>query len=158
MKRENYISWDAYFMGLAVLSAQRSKDPSSQVGACIVNEKHKILAMGYNGTPTGISDEQMPWERTGSFLESKYAYVCHAELNAILNATANIEGSTLYTTLFPCNECAKAIIQKGIKKVIYKEDKYAEADSVKVSKKLLTMCHIAYEMYEPEGKSITLEI
>ena len=130
MKRENYISWDEYFMGIAILSAQRSKDSSTQVGACIVNEEKKIVAVGYNGMPTGCNDDDMPWERTGSTsLDTKYPFVCHAELNAILNRnTASLKNATLYVTLFPCNECAKAIIQSGIKRVVYAENKYADTE------------------------------
>ena len=113
-KRTDYLSWDQYFMGVALLSAQRSKDPGSQVGACIVNQDNRILSVGYNGMPTGCQDDQMPWSREGGFLESKYAYVCHAELNAILNNDGgSLKGTRLYATLFPCNECAKAIIQSG---------------------------------------------
>lgn len=136
-KRTDYITWDEYFMGIAQLSAQRSKDPSTQVGACIVSEDKKILSVGYNGMPTGCDDDVMPWAREGELTETKYPYVCHAELNAILNATTSLKGATLYTTLFPCNECTKAIIQSGIQKVIYLEDKYAETDSVKSSKRML---------------------
>jgi dCMP deaminase len=104
--RKDYIKWDEYFMGLAKLSAERSKDPNTQVGACIVNEAHKVVALGYNGMPRGVKDSDMPWEREGDFLDTKYAYVCHSELNAILNSVANTEGCTIYVTLFPCNECA----------------------------------------------------
>ncbi len=116
MKREDYISWAEYFMGIALLSAQRSKDNGTQVGACIVGRDHKILSLGYNGMPTGCMDDAMPWGREGAPLETKYMYVCHAELNAILNSgTADLRGAKLYTTLFPCNECAKAIIQSAKK-------------------------------------------
>jgi dCMP deaminase len=128
-KREDYLSWDDYFMGVAFLSAMRSKDPSTQVGACIVSPEKKILGIGYNGFPWGCSDEELPWERKGSFLETKYAYVCHAELNAILNKNqSDIKGATLYVALFPCNECAKLIIQSGIKEVVYIGDKYHDQD------------------------------
>ena len=120
-KRENYISWDEYFMGIALLSAQRSKDPSTQVGACIVNQSNKIMSLGYNGLPAGCDDDEFPWERCGDDdYETKYPYVCHAELNAILNAGGrDLSGCKLYVALFPCNECAKAIIQSGIKEVVY---------------------------------------
>lgn len=158
MKREDYISWDAYFMGIALLSAQRSKDPSTQVGACIVSDEHKILSMGYNGMPTGFSDDEMLWGREGKPLETKYPYVCHAELNAILNCPTSVKGATIYVALFPCNECAKAIIQAGIKKVIYREDKYADTEAVIASKRLFDMCEVAYELYKPEGKRVMLEI
>lgn len=136
-KRQDYISWDEYFMALAILSSKRSKDPSTQVGACIVDENNKILSMGYNGMPVGINDDNITWEREGSFLDTKYAYVCHAELNAILNYKGNLTGSKIYVYLFPCNECAKAIIQAGIKEVIYACDKYKDTDAVKASKKCL---------------------
>ena len=116
MKRKNYLSWDEYFMGIALLSAERSKDDHTQVGACIVNQEHKIVSVGYNGMPTGCNDDDMPWEREGEFLDTKYPFVCHAELNAILNRSAgSLQGCSLYVTLFPCNECAKAIIQSGIR-------------------------------------------
>ena len=125
MKRKDYINWDEYFMGIALLSSQRSKDPSTQVGACIVNDENKIISVGYNGAPTGYDDDKfMTWEREGKFLDTKYAYVCHGELNAILNAPTSVKGCRLYVALFPCNECAKAIIQSGIKEVIYMSDKY----------------------------------
>lgn len=137
MKRKDAISWDDYFMGLAHLSALRSKDPSTQVGAVIVDENKKIVGIGYNGLPTGLSDDEYPWTREGDFLNSKYAYVVHAELNAILNATQKLHGSSLYVSLFPCNECAKAIIQSGIAEVVYENDKYAHTDEVKASKRML---------------------
>ena len=120
MKRQDYISWDEYFMGIALLSAMRSKDNNSQVGACIVSPENKILSLGYNGMPIGCNDDDMPWEREGSDLDTKYMYVCHSELNAILNSpNHDLRGSRMYVTLFPCNECAKAIIQSGIKELIY---------------------------------------
>lgn len=122
-KRKDYISWDEYFMGVAELSAMRSKDPNSQVGACIVRD-NKILSLGYNGMPIGCGDDIMPWGREGENLNTKYMYVCHSELNAILNAGKDLHGSTMYVTLYPCNECAKAIIQSGIKKVIFLDNKY----------------------------------
>ena len=125
MKRADYLSWDEYFMGIAMLSAMRSKDPSTQVGACIVNSEKRILSVGYNGMPRCCSDDEFPWDRDGAPLSSKYLYVCHAELNAILNnAGAPLNGCSVYVALFPCNECAKAIIQCGIKKVFYLSDKY----------------------------------
>ena len=138
MKRTDYISWDEYFMGVALLTAQRSKDNTSQVGACIVSRENKILSMGYNGMPTGCFDDDMPWEREGEPLKTKYMYVCHSELNAILNSpNHDLRGSRMYVTLFPCNECAKAIIQSGIRKIVYEDDKYAAADNVIASKKML---------------------
>ena len=131
------ISWDEYFMGLAHLSAMRSKDPNTQVGACIVDDERKVVSIGYNGFPIGISDKEFPWEREGGVLETKYAYVVHAELNAILNSKRSLDGCTLYVSLFPCNECAKAIIQSGIKKIIYESDKYANLDNFKASRRML---------------------
>ena len=137
MKREHVLSWDEYFMGLAHLSAMRSKDPSTQVGAVIVDQEHKVVGIGYNGLPIGCSDDEFPWDREGGMLETKYAFVVHAELNAILNSTRDLHGCTLYVSLFPCNECAKAIIQSGIRKIVYEDDKYATADNVIASKKML---------------------
>ena len=131
------ISWDEYFMGLAHLSALRSKDPNTQVGACIVDQDNKVVSIGYNGMPRGCADEEFPWEREGGFLDTKYAYVVHAELNAILNSPRSVNGCTLYVSLFPCNECAKAIIQSGIKKVIYESDKYDGTEGNVASKKML---------------------
>lgn len=160
MKRTDYISWDEYFMGIALFSAQRSKDNSTQVGACIVNSDKKIVSVGYNGMPTGCIDDEMPWERTGeSSLDTKYPFVCHAELNAILNSSMNgVNGATLYVTLFPCNECAKAIIQCGIKKVVYLENKYADTESVKASVMMLEKCGVAVEEYKKSGRKITLSL
>ena len=137
MKREHVLSWDEYFMGLAHLSAMRSKDPSTQVGAVIVDQEHKVVGIGYNGLPIGCSDDEFPWDREGGMLETKYAFVVHAELNAILNSTRDLPGCTLYVSLCPCNECAKAIIQSGIRTIVYEDDKYAAADNVIASKKML---------------------
>ena len=158
-KRENYINWDEYFMGIALLSGERSKDPNSQVGACIVSQDNKILSIGYNGFPVGCSDDCISWEREGNFAETKYPYVCHAELNAILNYTGTtIRGSKIYVALFPCNECAKAIIQSGIKEIIYLSDKYADTDSIKVSKKMFDMSNVKYTQYKSRGNKITLDL
>ncbi len=144
-KRENYISWDEYFMGIALLSAKRSKDPNTQVGACVVNADNKIVSVGYNGMPAGVSDDDFPWAREGNFLETKYPYVCHAELNAILNNPGiSLKGCSIYVPLFPCNECCKAIIQAGIRRVIYLSDKYAETDGVKASKRMMEAAHVEY--------------
>ncbi len=129
-----HISWDEYFMGVAILSSYRSKDPSTKVGACIVNEDKRIIGIGYNGFPYGCSDEEFPWEREGELLETKYPYVVHAEPNAILNSTTSLKGATLYVTLFPCNECAKLIIQCGIKKIVYMSDKYKDNEYYEASK------------------------
>lgn len=148
-KRDDYIDWHTYFMGVAMLASRRSKDPSTQVGACIVNKDNIIVGIGYNGMPRGCSDDSMPWARSAdNALHTKYPFVCHAELNAILNAnTASLKGCTLYATLFPCNECAKAIIQSGISKVIYYEDKYADTDSVKASKIMFDASGVSFEQY-----------
>lgn len=137
-KRADYISWDEYFMGVALLSARRSKDPSTQVGACIVNDKNKIVGAGYNGLPMGCDDDEFPWDKKGDFLQTKYPYVCHAELNAILNNIGmDLRGCKIYTALFPCNECTKAIIQSGISEVIYLSDKYEGTDSARASRMML---------------------
>lgn len=158
-KRTDYISWDEYFMGVAMLAAQRSKDPNTQVGACIVNDEKKILSVGYNGMPTGCHDDEMPWAREGEMLDTKYAFVCHAELNAILNNQGtSLKGAKIYVDLFPCNECAKAIIQSGIKEVIYKSDKYANTDGTKASKKMLTMAGVKLTKYNETSKKITMEL
>ena len=158
-KRQDYINWDEYFMGIALLSAERSKDPNSQVGACIVSEDNKILSIGYNGFPIGCSDDNISWEREGDFQNTKYPYVCHAELNAILNYTGGtIKGSKIYVALFPCNECAKAIIQAGIKEVIYMSDKYKDTDAIKVSKKMFDMSGVKYTQYNSRGMKLTLEL
>jgi len=132
------IDWDTYFLALAHLSAMRSKDPNTGVGAVIVDDTHRIVSIGYNGMPRGCDDSEFPWDREGDFYNTKYAYVVHAELNAILNSQRPVSGCTIYVSLFPCNECAKAIIQSGIKKVIYESDKYAATDGVKASKRMLT--------------------
>lgn len=159
MKRDNYLQWDEYFMGIALLSAQRSKDPGTQVGACIVGGDNKILSVGYNGMPTGCHDDCMPWDRVGSALETKYLFVCHAELNAILNYEgATLKGACLYTTLFPCNECAKAIIQSGIKRIVYLADKYADTDSVVASKRMFDMAGVAYEVYKSGNKTMEINL
>ncbi len=148
MKRNNYISWDEYFMGVATLSAKRSKDNSSQVGACIVNRRNRIVGIGYNGLPYGCDDDLFPWEREGDFLNTKYAYVVHAEANAILNSSTDLEGSRIYVTLFPCNECSKLIIQSGLKEVIYLEDKYHDDEIFIASRKLLEAANIKTRQLE----------
>ena len=131
------LNWDEYFMSLAHLSAMRSKDPNTQVGACIVNGKNRVVGIGYNGMPYGCSDDEYPWEREGEYHETKYAYVVHAELNAILNSTGSLDNCSIFVSLFPCNECAKAIIQSGISEVVYESDKYAEDTKVMASKRML---------------------
>jgi len=158
LKRKEYLSWDQYFMGIALLSAQRSKDPNTQVGACIVDEKKRIVGVGYNGFPKGCSDEELPWDREGSFLDSKYAYVCHAELNAILNKNnEDLDNCIIYVALFPCNECAKLIIQSGIKEVIYLSDKYKDTDSHKASQIMLEMSGIKLRKFESEEKEVIIK-
>lgn len=159
-KRKDYIGWDEYFMGVALLSGERSKDPSSQVGACIVSEDNKILSIGYNGFPNGCSDDEISWEREGNFAETKYPYVCHGELNAILNYTGTtLKNSRVYVALFPCNECAKAIVQSGIKEVIYLSDKYANSENNIASRKLFDECGVNYKKIEiKDEKEIKIEL
>lgn len=159
MKRKDYISWDEYFMGIAILSAQRSKDSHTQVGACIVNHENKILSLGYNGMPTGCNDDEMPWEREGEPVDTKYMYVCHAELNAILNrSSGSLEDAKLYVTLFPCNECAKAIIQSGIKEIVYMSDKYCDSANTVASKKMFDMVGVKYRKYEKSGRTLEINL
>ncbi len=159
MKKQDYLKWDEYFMGIAMLSAMRSKDPNTSVGSCIVSTDNKILSVGYNGMPTGCSDDEYPWEREGNVLETKYFYVCHAELNAILNYTGvNMRGAKVYTTLFPCNECTKALIQTGISEVIYHSDKYAETDSVKASKRMFDSAGVIYRKYQQINRLVTIPL
>lgn len=156
-KRRDYISWDEYFMGIAMLSAMRSKDPNSQVGACIVRD-NKILSLGYNGMPIGCDDDIMPWGREGNELETKYMYVCHSELNAILNAGKDLHGSTMYVTLFPCNECAKAIIQSGIKRIVYLDDKYRDANNNVAARHMFKITGVETKKYEPSARNVTLNL
>lgn len=159
MKRQDYISWDEYFMGIAHLAGMRSKDPNTQVGACIVSDDNKILSMGYNGFPKGCSDDEFPWEREGDVLDTKYAFVTHSELNAILNYRGGtLEGSKLYVSLFPCNECAKAIIQAGIKTIVYDSDKYADTPTTLASKKMLKAAGVDFYQYKKTGRKITLDM
>lgn len=158
-KRSDYISWDEYFMGVAQLSAMRSKDPNTQVGACIVSEDNKILSMGYNGFPNGCSDDEFPWSRDGEPLENKYFYTVHSELNAILNYRGgSLEGAKLYVTLFPCNECAKAIIQAGIKTLVYGDDKYGDTPSVIASKRMLDAAGVRYYRFKESGRKLLLTL
>ena len=159
-KRKDYLEWDEYFMAIAKLSAMRSKDPSTQVGACIVSNDNRILSIGYNGAPNGFSDEKFPWGRDGKNLDTKYPYVCHAELNAILNyrgSKKDLEDARIYVDLFPCNECAKEIIQSGIKEVIYLSDKYANTEETIASKQLFDICGIKYRQLTEE-KEINLKL
>lgn len=153
-KREDYISWDEYFMGVALLSAMRSKDPNTQVGACIVNDDNRIVSVGYNGFPRGCSDEDFPWERKADNQnDTKYPFVCHAELNAILNSNGiGVKGSRIYVALFPCNECAKAIIQAGIKEIIYISDKYYDTDNNRASRRMLAAAGVKLTRFESSKK------
>lgn len=144
MKRSDYISWDKYFMGVALLSAMRSKDPNTQVGACIVNPQKKILGIGYNGFPFGCEDDEFPWDNKGNFCDTKYPYVVHAEPNAILNSISNLENCSIYVTLFPCHECVKLIIQSGIKEIVYSDEKYAETESDIAAKRMLKAANVSY--------------
>ena len=158
-KREDYISWDEYFMGVAALAGMRSKDPNTQVGACIVSENNKILSMGYNGFPRGCSDEEFPWAREGELLDTKYPFVTHSELNAILNYRGgSLEGTKLYVSLFPCNECAKAIIQAGIRTVVYDSDKYEGTPTNVASKRMFDAAGVKHIKYQHSGKRLTIEV
>lgn len=158
-KRGDYISWDEYFMGVAMLSGMRSKDPSTQVGCCIVSQDNKILSMGYNGLPMGCSDDEYPWGKEGDALDTKYVYTVHSELNAILNYRGgSLEGSKLYVSLFPCNECAKAIIQSGIREVIYDCDKHCDTDAVMASKRMFQSAGVRVRSYARTGREICLEV
>ena len=158
MKRNDYISWDEYFMGIAMLAAKRSKDPNTQVGACIVSKDNIIISTGYNGMPKGCSDDEFPWERSGEEeIETKYPYVVHAELNAILNSNGrDLRGSRIYVALFPCNECAKAIIQSGIKEVIYLSDKYTGTMGNLASKRMLLAAGVNFTRMETDLDQLTL--
>ncbi len=156
-KRQDYISWDEYFMGIALLSARRSKDPNTQVGACIVNGANRIISVGYNGFPMGCSDEEFPWEREGEEYDTKYPYVCHAELNAILNsAGGSLRGCKIYVALFPCNECAKAIIQSGITEVVYLSDKYAATPGTRASKRMFNAAGVKLRKLILSHDSLTI--
>lgn len=160
MKRQDYLSWDEYFMGIALLSAMRSKDPNTTVGTCIVDVDNRILSVGYNGMPSGCSDDEFPWEREGDTLDTKYAYVCHSEMNAILNYTGTtlMKGAKLYTTLFPCSECTKAIIQKGISEVHFLSDKYSDTDGNVAAKRMFDSAGVKYYQYNPSGRKIKISL
>ena len=159
MKRTDYISWDEYFMGVAMFSAMRSKDSNTQVGACIVSDENKIISVGYNGMPIGCDDDDMPWERDGDALNTKYPFVCHAELNAILNRQAvTTQNARIYVTLFPCNECAKAIIQSGIKEVIYAENKYPDSDAVRASVSMFEKSGVKCRQYEKTDREVYIKL
>jgi dCMP deaminase len=156
-KRGDYISWDEYFMGVALLSAKRSKDPNTQVGACIVDEKNRVVGVGYNGFPCGCSDDDLPWAREAENInDTKYPYVVHAELNAVINSIKNLEGARVYVDLAPCNECTKVIIQSGIREVIYLSDKYKHTDSHKASMRMLDLAGVKYRKFESKLKELVL--
>ncbi len=160
-KRKDYLNWDEYFMSIAKLTAGRSKDPNTQVGACIVSHDNRILSIGYNGSPNGFHDDMFPWDREGEPLNTKYLYVCHAEMNAILNyrgSRVELENAKIYVDLFPCNECAKLIIQAGIKEVIYLSDKYKDTDGVIASKRLFDTCGVKYKQIELTDKKVVLDL
>ncbi|MCB2229307.1 dCMP deaminase family protein [bacterium] len=159
-KRKDYLSWDDYFMAVAELSAQRSKDPNTQVGACIVNIKRRIIGIGYNGFPMGLSDDNAPWGRDGDYLDTKYPYVCHAEMNAITNSSnkADLEGASIYVSLFPCNECAKLIVQVGIKEVVFLSDKYREQDMFIASRRILEAAGVVCRQLRPQTVRIELSL
>ena len=156
-KRKGYISWDEYFMGVSLLAAERSKDPSTQVGACIVSGDNRILSTGYNGFPQGCSDDDFPWNRNAELGETKYNFVVHAELNAILNAGGkSLVGSRIFVSLFPCHECAKAIIQSGVKEVVYLSDKYNGTESDNASKRMLSSAGIKLTKMKPTKAQLVL--
>lgn len=157
MKRTDYLNWDEYFMAVALLSAQRSKDPSTQVGACVANADNRIVGVGYNGFPRGCSDDDLPWVRDGAYLDTKYPYVCHAELNAVLNAiSTDLRGCRIYVGLFPCNECTKVIIQSGIEEIVYLSDKYRDTDQVRASKIMLEKAGVSYRQLTTRMESILI--
>lgn len=154
-KRSDVLSWDEYFMAVALLSAGRSKDPNTQVGACLANSQNRIVGVGYNGFPRGCSDDELPWARDGEYLDTKYPYVCHAEVNAILNSiTRDLRGCRIYVGLFPCNECTKLIIQAGISEIVYLSDKYSHTDSVRAAKLMLDMSNTGYRQFVPDRGSL----
>ena len=157
-RTDNVLTWEEYFMGLSHLSGLRSKDPNTQVGAVIVDENNRVVSIGYNGFPSGVSDDEFPWGREGGVLDTKYAFVVHAELNAILNSQRSVRGCSLYVSLFPCNECAKAIIQAGIKTIVYDCDKYANTPAVIASKRMLDAAGVRYYKYNRTGRKITIEV
>lgn len=158
-KANSHLSWDEYFMSVAFLTAMRSKDPSTKVGACIVNTENRIVGVGYNGFPSGIPDDKLPWGKTSDagVLDTKYPYVCHAELNAVLNKNCeSARGCRLYSTLFPCCECAKVIIQSGIRTVVYASDKYKDQDVTKASRRLFELAGVKLDSYVPEEADLVI--
>jgi len=158
MKRENYISWHQFFMAIAELASLRSKDPNTQVGACIVDEDNKVISVGYNGFPNGCSDDELPWSIGTNFLNSKYTYVVHAEQNCIINAKRDLTGTIMYVSLFPCNECAKSIVQAGIKKVYFLRDKYHDRDFTIAARKMFDLAGVEYEQLEFDGVKINIDL
>ncbi|KAL6256956.1 deoxycytidylate deaminase [Pogonomyrmex barbatus] len=158
-KRMSYIDWDEYFMAIAFLSAKRSKDPCTQVGACIVNNDKRIVGIGYNGMPMGCSDDEFPWNKGScTSLDAKYLYVCHAEVNAVLNKnSSDVKDCTIYVALFPCNECAKVIIQSGIKTVIYMSDKHSHKVVTIASKRMFDAAGVTYRQYIPKNQKIEID-
>ncbi|MCL2174394.1 dCMP deaminase family protein [Candidatus Saccharibacteria bacterium] len=157
-KRSDYTSWDEFYMGLALWAAQRSKDPNTQVGACIVDKDGYEVAVGYNGMPIGISDDHITWEREGKYSETKYAYVVHAEANALIKTRRDISGGTLYATMFPCNECAKTIANCHLKRVVYLQDKYHDDEIWVASRKIFDTCGIKYEAYQSTNRKFVIEV
>jgi len=159
-KRTDYLSWEEYFMAIAQLSAMRSKDPSTQVGACIVNANKRIIGIGYNGFPTGCSDDELPWDREGDYLNTKYPYVCHAEMNAITNSSnkQQLDGASMYVSLFPCNECAKLIVQVGIKEVVYLSDKYNGEPVFVAARRIFEMAGVKCRELKPEHVDLALKL
>ncbi len=158
--RTDYLNWEEYFMAIAQLSAKRSKDPNTQVGACIVNGKKRIIGIGYNGFPTGCSDDELPWSREGDLLDTKYPYVCHAEMNAITNSAnkPDLDGATIYVSLFPCNECAKLIVQVGVKEVVYLADIYHDEDIFIAARRIFELAGVACRQLKPDTQQINLEL
>ncbi len=157
-KRSDYINWDDYFMSIALLSAKRSKDPITQVGACVVSSKNRIVGIGYNGFPYGCSDDKFPWDKNGPFIKTKYAYVCHAELNAVINSSIeNLGMCSIYCVLFPCNECTKVIIQSGIKEIIYLFGKYSNKESIQASKEMLHQSNVTYRQLKPHRGKLVID-
>lgn len=157
-KRTDYISWDEYFMGVAILAAMRSKDPSTQVGACIVDDDNKILSIGYNGLPKHCSDDEFTWDKCKD-ADNKYLYIVHSELNAILNYRGgSLKDSRIYVTLFPCNECAKAIIQSGISEVIYMDNKYKDTTEVKASKRMFETAGVKITPYNKTNRKLEIKL
>lgn len=134
------LNWDETFMNMSLLISMRSKDPNTRVGSVIVKD-NKVLGMGYNGMPFSIgenNDTIYPWDKESDDIYSnKHGYVVHSEVNAILNSTCSVKGATIYVSLFPCNECAKIIVQSGIKKVVYLDEWDKTKPTVKASRRIL---------------------